>query len=73
MPVVFSWMFSGKPIIQDQNINIAAVGKKVSVLNIDNINEEQAGNYTCIATNKAGIASYSSELVVKGINIYFAS
>lgn len=66
-------MFGGKPIIQDQNINIAAVGKKVSVLNIDNINEEQAGNYTCIATNKAGIASYSSELVVKGIKIYFES
>lgn len=65
--MVFSWMLNGKPIVQDENINIAAFGKKVSVLNIDNISEEQAGNYTCIASNKAGMASHSSELIVKGI------
>uniref|UniRef100_A0AAR5PM86 Down syndrome cell adhesion molecule-like protein Dscam2 n=1 Tax=Dendroctonus ponderosae TaxID=77166 RepID=A0AAR5PM86_DENPD len=65
LPVNFSWTLHGQPIVQDNNINIAPFGKKVSVLNIDNISEEQAGNYTCIATNRAGMTSYSSELVVK--------
>lgn len=60
-------MFNGKPVIPDLNVNVAPFGKKVSVLNIDNISEAQAGNYTCIAANRAGIASYTSELIVKGI------
>ncbi|XP_050305224.1 cell adhesion molecule Dscam2 isoform X44 [Anthonomus grandis grandis] len=65
LPVIFSWMYNGKPINQDYNINIASFGKKVSVLNIDNITAGHAGNYTCLAANNAGVASFASELVVK--------
>ncbi|XP_076265907.1 Down syndrome cell adhesion molecule 1 isoform X37 [Rhynchophorus ferrugineus] len=65
LPVVFSWMLNGRAIVQNDNVNIAGFGKKVSVLNIDSISETEAGNYTCIATNKAGINSFSAELIVK--------
>ncbi|KAJ8982888.1 hypothetical protein NQ317_004318 [Molorchus minor] len=62
-PVKFSWMCNGQPISRE--INIASFGKKVSVLNIDSISEEHAGNYTCIAANKAGLTTYTAELTVK--------
>ncbi|XP_030766966.1 Down syndrome cell adhesion molecule-like protein Dscam2 [Sitophilus oryzae] len=65
LPVEFSWMFNGKPINHEDSISIASFGKKVSVLNIDSISELHAGNYTCIAANKAGMASYTAQLVVK--------
>ncbi|KAF7271145.1 hypothetical protein GWI33_015951 [Rhynchophorus ferrugineus] len=67
LPVVFSWMLNGRAIVQNDNVNIAGFGKKVSVLNIDSISETEAGNYTCIATNKAGINSFSAELIVKAL------
>ncbi|KAJ8967482.1 hypothetical protein NQ314_002796 [Rhamnusium bicolor] len=63
LPITFSWMQNGRPITKD--VNITPVGKKVSVLNIDNISEKHAGNYTCIATNKAGLTTYSTQLTVK--------
>lgn len=67
LPVVFSWMFREKPVVVEQGVSIVPIGKKVSVLNIDNASEEHAGNYTCIAANAAGLTSYSSELIVEGI------
>lgn len=44
-----------------------AVGKKTSLLSIDSLSEEHAGNYTCVAQNKAGSSSHLSQLIVKGI------
>lgn len=66
MPVTFSWMLNGKPIQGDSRFNIGSFGKKVSFLNIENLSEEHIGNYTCLAANKAGLSSYSAELIIKG-------
>ncbi|CAH0555683.1 unnamed protein product [Brassicogethes aeneus] len=65
MPIQFSWMLNGKPISEQNNINIGSFGKKISVLSIDNVSEEHIGNYTCLASNRAGISSESAELLVK--------
>ncbi|CAH0555678.1 unnamed protein product [Brassicogethes aeneus] len=65
MPVEFSWALNGKPVEENQNINVGYAGKKMSYLNIDNVSEKHMGNYTCLAANRAGISSYSAELVVK--------
>lgn len=67
LPIMFSWMLNGKPITEDLKVNIAAFGKKVSVLNIDSIAGKHAGNYTCLATNVAGLSTFSTMLTVKGI------
>lgn len=66
MPVSFSWMLNGEPIPNYLNVNIETVGKKSSVLNIDSVEESHIGNYTCIASNRAGISTHSAELTVKG-------
>lgn len=59
-------MLNGQLIPTDLGVNIGSFGKKVSVLNIDGVSERHAGNYTCIAANKAGINTYSTALAVKG-------
>lgn len=63
----FAWILNGQKANHFAGINIAHVGKKTYVLSIDSLSEEHAGNYTCIAENRAGSSSYSSNLIVKGI------
>nr|CAH7736157.1 unnamed protein product [Callosobruchus chinensis] len=65
LPVTFSWMLNGQPVPTDLDMNIGSFGKKVSVLNIDSVSERHAGNYTCIAANRAGLITYSTTLAVK--------
>lgn len=66
LPIIFSWLLNGRSIKDIQGVNLAQVGKKTSVLSIDSVLEIHAGNFTCLASNKAGITSYTTELVVKG-------
>lgn len=66
MPVTFAWQLNGKSIEDFNEINVGSFGKKISVLSIDSISREHVGNYTCIATNRAGISSFTTELAVKG-------
>ncbi|CAG9840566.1 unnamed protein product [Diabrotica balteata] len=65
MPLSFSWMFNGKKIPEDKALNISPFGTKTSVLSIDNVEGSHAGNYTCVVSNKAGISTHSTELLVK--------
>lgn len=73
LPINFSWMLNGKPVDENLGFKVGRFGKKTSVLGIDSVSEEHAGGYTCVASNRAGLASYTSELIVQGINIYFFS
>lgn len=66
MPLTFSWTLNEEPIRKYPEINTANVGNKISVLSIDSIHKENAGNYTCIASNRAGFSTYTAELTVKG-------
>lgn len=70
MPIKFAWFLNQKQINEILNLNIGAFGKKTSVLGIDSVSEEHAGNYTCVASNKAGQTAFTSELVVQGIIIF---
>lgn len=70
MPVTFSWLFNGAPIPLGTSINITPVGKKTSLLTIENVDQAHIGNFTCVVTNRAGITTQSAELLVKGMNVY---
>lgn len=52
-------------------INTVALGKKMSALSIESVNDDLAGNYTCEASNVAGTAKHQTELIVNGL--YFVS
>lgn len=66
LPVQFFWRLNNETAEDIQGVNVAKFGKKTSVLSIDSLAEKHAGNYTCLATNKAGTTSHHAELVVNG-------
>lgn len=66
MPIKFSWLLNGRNVEDVVGINMGSFGQKTSFLGIDALSEEHAGNYTCIAENRVGFASYSAVLIVKG-------
>lgn len=49
-----------------QGVKVGLFGKKTSVLSIDSLNENHAGNYTCLVQNPVGNSSYDAKLSVKG-------
>lgn len=69
-PVNIKWFLNGVPVEEISDITISRGGKKVSMLNIDSVQAEHSGNYTCLAQNRAGTSSYSTSLNVNGQKIY---
>ncbi|KAF7263888.1 hypothetical protein GWI33_000958 [Rhynchophorus ferrugineus] len=67
LPVTFSWMLNGNPVGDIDGINVGAFGRKTSFLSIDSLTEAHAGNYTCVASNVAGLSSFTAELLVTSI------
>lgn len=65
-PIDFTWTLNGRRIGDDDNISILRTNKRISQLSIDYVQAEHAGEYTCIAHNKAGNASHSASLQVNG-------
>lgn len=66
LPVDINWLFNGYALNDYLGATTSKIGKKVSVLTIDSVNGHNAGNYTCIAKNKAQTTEYTAELVVNG-------
>lgn len=67
MPINVTWSLNGKPIHSDDGISLSKVGKHTHFLNIDSVNADHAGNYSCVAENLAGVAIQSSNLIVNGL------
>lgn len=67
LPAKFKWFLNNKPIKENMGIKIGSFGRKTSVISIETLTENHAGNYTCSAENVAGINTYSTELIVKGL------
>lgn len=62
----FEWFLNSNPIYDMDGIMIGRFGKKNSILNIDSVQAEHSGKYTCKATNIVGSAYYTTKLAVKG-------
>lgn len=69
-PVKIVWTFNGQPIsLHDSDITITNINKHMSALSIESVTARHAGEYTCVATNRAGNVSHSTTLVVNGTYI----
>lgn len=64
-PIDIVWLLDGQPLDPDR-VATAKLGKRLSVLNIDAVSAEHAGNYTCSASNLAGAYEHTSALRVNG-------
>ena len=58
------WLKDGRPL--SDTLEIIKVPESMSILKIQRLTAADSGTYTCVASNKAGIASVSKEMVVYG-------
>nr|NP_001036499.1 down syndrome cell adhesion molecule 1, isoform BA [Drosophila melanogaster]ABI31050.1 down syndrome cell adhesion molecule 1, isoform BA [Drosophila melanogaster] len=64
-PVSFAWLFNGREINENvYDVSMVKLGKKISALSIDIVRDHHAGNYTCVAVNRATSVNFTAELVV---------
>lgn len=65
-PIYIFWTLNGKPVDGYDGITVMHTSKRISQLSIDPITAEHAGEYECIAKNKAGVATHKTTLHVNG-------
>lgn len=66
LPIDIEWLFNGFRLNAFSGVSVTKGGKRNSMLTIDNVNGQHAGNYSCIAKNMAASVTYSAELIVNG-------
>lgn len=65
-PIDLKWLFQGNHLNIDDQVQITAMGNRVSTLTIPSVRGEHAGEYACVADNVAGRARHSAHLRVNG-------
>lgn len=66
LPLYITWKFNGRSLTNDNGLTVNLVNKRLSALSIDSVQADHIGNYSCIARNAAGSATYSAFLNVNG-------
>lgn len=72
LPLKIMWLFQGVDDTSPYNLSsndgviITKPSQKMSVLAIEAVKARHRGNYTCIASNKAGLAQHSAYLSING-------
>lgn len=69
-PIDISWDFSETDSIEKLGIITTKIGIKASFLNIDYVDSQHSGNYSCTARNSAGVSIYSATLNINGNNLF---
>ncbi|KAH8022254.1 hypothetical protein HPB51_023132 [Rhipicephalus microplus] len=64
MPVTFTWLRNGVDTSNSKNVHIVS-HSDFSVLSVNPVDGLSAGNYTCIAKNRAGFDSFTAYLDVE--------
>lgn len=66
-PAELIWLLNNKSVEGVEGIYTNRIGKRISSLSIESVQAFHAGEYVCVASNVAGIASYKAYLAVNGI------
>jgi hypothetical protein len=66
LPVDFSWFKGEEVIVSGEHVVIKNVEEDTSVLNINAVEQTDAGLYKCVATNSAGSDFNNVQVTVKG-------
>lgn len=67
LPITIKWLHNNVSIDYTDGVLVTKAGKKVSTVTIDSVQEYHAGEYSCVAENKAGAARFTVNLQVNGI------
>lgn len=69
LPIAIYWQFNNRTIAEsDRDIVLSNMGSRSSVLTIESVRDQHAGNFTCFGKNAAGISNHSVALIVNGSN-----
>lgn len=68
LPIKIRWLLNGHPVETIEGVNIMSTKKRVSQLSIDDVQAHHSGEYSCIASNRAGNVTFSALLRVNGDN-----
>lgn len=68
LPLYINWFLNDKPTEDILGLSQAKIGRRISVLSIESVEADHAGQFTCRAINKAGQTESSAELKVNGID-----
>jgi Immunoglobulin domain len=72
LPINIWWKFSGDGsdlsynLTTNDGVVISRNSQKFSILAIEAVKARHRGNYSCFASNKAGVAQFSSYLAING-------
>ena len=66
LPMDIQWHFRGSNLSSRLGMTTTKVGMRTNLLVIDPVAPENGGLYTCRASNAAGVADFSAELLVQG-------
>lgn len=75
LPLSIFWKINDRIVENNNEVRISQLGSRSSVLTIESIRDNHAGNITCVGKNTAGVANYTVTLVVNGSKlspIYFS-
>ena len=68
LPLTIQWSLNNAPIVdKSDGLIVMRMSPRLSSLSIESLNYKHRGQFTCSATNIAGAAEYTSELIVNGI------
>uniref|UniRef100_A0A1A9WR27 Ig-like domain-containing protein n=1 Tax=Glossina brevipalpis TaxID=37001 RepID=A0A1A9WR27_9MUSC len=71
-PVTFIWLFNGRRISDEvYDVSMVKLGKRTSALTIDYVKAHHAGNFRCVALNKAASANHTAELIVNDLRKFY--
>lgn len=66
-PLDITWLFQYEKIGDLSGVSTTKVGKRASMLLIEPSSYEHNGNYTCVASNKAGSTNFTAALNINGL------
>lgn len=65
-PLTIEWMLNGGKVPLHSSISTIPIGDRTSLLTISSVQAEDAGQFTCLVSNRAGQATHSATLLVNG-------
>lgn len=66
LPMEVKWTLNGMDIPSYLEVSTSKIGKRINILSIESVKADHAGNFSCIASNRAGIAEFTAPLIVIG-------
>ncbi|KAG5890613.1 hypothetical protein JTB14_005123 [Gonioctena quinquepunctata] len=67
LPINISWLHNNISVGYMDGVIVTKVGKKISTISMDSVQDKHSGWYTCVAENKAGQVRFSTRLDVNGL------